>query len=312
MNKVISLVEALEPRAKRVAEELSRRLPDAGLWANYNASEGLVGELRLASLLTFHRPKIDKAVLVFRNPRMAGMRQVDWGEPIVLEANVASKFSSYMLLDQPIEYNKKISHTFSKTRTLDEQLKAGLEVALKAGVEAGSSGGIHGITAKVYAEISAKMYAEYQRQWGSSTTQSRTVEDSFKMLVTPEGLNDGPIKINYEAERTLNVEQRTIRADCDYEHSVELIDETGAGENPPRIQLVCPSWAAFRNVAQGFAPMDYETGDERVLQRTAFYDEFIHNPLRGEALETISSPAKGAIELLVEYDNVLKQNIQIV
>ena len=41
MNHVISLVEALTPRACNVAEEVAARLPDAGLWTGYRATEGL-------------------------------------------------------------------------------------------------------------------------------------------------------------------------------------------------------------------------------------------------------------------------------
>ena len=313
-NRIISLVEALEPRACRVAEELSGRLSDPGLWRGYRASEGLTGELRLSSLLTFHRPGQPHAVLVFREPRMAGLRQVDWGDPVILEANVGQRFTSHILLDEPVTYRKTLSHTFAKTRSLLETVKAGLEVGLKVGGEAGVSGGIHGVTAKVYAEITAKLSAEYSRQWGSSSSESDTVTDEFTRAVTADELRGGPVRIDYEAVRTLNREQRTIRADCDYEHSVELIDETGAGELPPKIQLVCPSWAEFRHVIQGFAPRhrEVERDGRKELVETAFYDEFIRSPVRGAELARLSAPAEGAIEILASYDNVLKQDIRIV
>ena len=314
MNKVISLVAALTPRACNVAEAIAGRMSDAGLWRGYTASEGLIGELRLDSLLTFHRPGQPHAVLVFRTPRMTGMRQVDWGDPVVLEANVGQRYTSHVLLDQPGTYNQQLSHTFAKTRTLAEQVKAGLEATLKVGAEAGAQGGIHGITAKVYAELTAKIYGEYQRQWGEASTESDTVSDSFTRVVTPEELTDGPVRLEYEAVRMLNREQRTIRADCDYEHSVELIDETGAGASPPYIQLVCPSWAAFRNVVQGFAARDteIERDGQKHIQPTAFYREFIGSPIRGGDLDALSAPAKGAIELVVDYDNVLTRDIRII
>lgn len=310
MNKVISLVEALTPRACRVAETLAARLPEPGLWRDYRADEGLNGELRLADLLVFSRPRVDHAVLVFRSPVMTSLRQVDWGDPVILSANVGQRYRSHVLLDQPGEYNESLSYTFAKARTLDQQIKAGLEATLKVGGEVGTQGGIHGVTAKVYAELTAKLYAEYQRQWGESSSESDTVSSSFKRVVTRDELADGPVRIEYEAVRTLNREQRTIRADCDYEHSVELIDETGAGENPPFIQLVCPSWAAFRSVVQGFAPLDYLDEQNRV-HRTAFYSEFIDAPIRGDALAKLSAPAAGAIELTLDYDNVLARDMSI-
>ena len=66
---------------------------------------------------------------------------------------------------------------------------------------------------------------------------------------------------------------------------------------------------------QGFAPRDYEVdrGDGgKHIEPTAFYSEFIGAPLRGADLEALSAPAAGAIEMLVEYDNVLAQDIQII
>ena len=321
MNKVISLVEALTPRARHVAEELAGRLPDAGLWSGYKAYEGLVGELQLADLLSFRRPREPHAVLVFRNPTMTGLKQVEWGDPNVLEANISQRSRAHILLDQPIVYDRTMQATFSETRTLQEQIKAGLEATIRVGVEAGAQGGIHGITAKVYAEIALKLYGEYQRQWGSVKTWSDTVTDSFKRTVTKDDLKDGPITINYEGIRSMNREERTVRADCDYEHSVELLDERQGiqPDNRPAIQLICPTWAAFRQVIQGFAPRDYkwefehEDGTkETFIERTAFYEEFIRAPLRGKELEAMSAPARGAIEMLIEYDNVLAQDIRIV
>ena len=123
-NQIISLVEALNPRACKVAETVTRRLPDAGLWSDYQASEGLIGELRLSDLLTFHRPGEPKAVLVFRNPQMVDQRQVKWDTPVVLESNVGQRFSAHILLDEPVTYRKTLSHTFGSARNLQEQIKA--------------------------------------------------------------------------------------------------------------------------------------------------------------------------------------------
>ena len=305
-GNIISLVEALTPRACKVAEEVAGRLHDAGLWAGYRADEGLIGELRLSTLLTFHRPHQPHAVLVFRNPQMVGMREVDWGEAVILEANVGERYASHILLDKAVKYKEAIEHEFSKARTLWQQVTAGLEATLRVGGEVGTEGGIHGVTAKVYAELTARIYGEYQRNWGESTTETNKVSRELEV--------EGPIRIDYEAVRSMNREQRTIRADCDYEHTVELIDETGAGENPPKIQLICPSWGSFRSVIQGFAPRHYEIEHEtgkKELVETAFYDEFLRRPIRDAELEKLSAPAKGATELLVEYDNVLTQDIKV-
>ena len=312
-NQVISLVEALMPRACNVAEAVTSRMHDAGLWSGYRASEGLIGELKLSTLLSFRRPREEHAVLVFRNPRMTGMRHVDWGHPVILEADIIDRYSSHILLDKPVKYKEVIEYEFSKTRNLAQQIMAGLEATLKVGGEVGTEGGIHGVTAKVYAELSARIYGEYQRQWGESVTTTNKASREIEV--------EGPIRIDYEAVRSRNREQRTIRADCDYEHTVELIDERQGiqPDNRPAIQEIVDSWGEFRNVLQGFAPRhkliertDPDGNKFKESLNVGFYEEFIRNPIRGEALESLSKPAEGAIELLVDYDNVLSQDIKIV
>ena len=304
MGTCKSLTEALMPRAVDVAELLSDRLPDAGLWTNYRKAEGLNGELKFDNLIEYHRPGFPKAKLVFRNPEMNDAKQVDRSEPVVLEANVDQRFRSHMVLSEPVTYSKTLSHTWGKTRTLDEQVKAGAEATVKAGL----SGGAAGITAT--GEIGAKIYAEYLRRYGATETQSDTISDSFYFALTEDDLAQGPKVIDYEATRQLNREQRKISADCDYEHTVELIDETGAGVNPPRIQLVSNSWLDFQEVLQGFASAYTTWGDGRVTPRP-FYEEFIHEPVRGERLRLLSAPADGSVQFTVEYDNVINQTIEL-
>ena len=64
---------------------------------------------------------------------------------------------------------------------------------------------------------------------------------------------------------------------------------------------------------RGFAPAD-DLHDGRVTP-TAFYGDFIHDPLTGdqyrELYRDLVTPADAVIEFLVEYDNVLTQDIRI-
>ena len=306
--EIVSMVEALRPRACKVAELLASRVEDPGLWAGYKAEEGMVGELRLIDLLTWHRPGRPEAVLVFRNPQPTDVVQIERSDPVVLETNIVERYRVPMNVAEGATYEDFISQTFTKTRTLLEQLKAGLELGAKVGGEAGVSGGIHGVTAKVYAELSAKLYAEYQRQWGESETESNTA--SRKVTVK------GPAKLEYEAWRSVNREQRRIRADCDYDHSVELIDERQGfqPDNRPYLQLVSDTWLSFLNVVQGFAPRSYEVERDgrKELRDTAFYQEFINQPVRGAALSVLAAPAEGAVEQVVEYDRVVDKDISII
>ena len=295
----MSITEALHTRARNVAALLASRLGEPGLWQGYTADEPLVGELRLDTLLTYHRRHDPMAVIVFRTPVFADLGEIDWGEPVIIESNVDERYTSHIVIEKPVDYRETVSHTFAATRSLQQQAAVGLEVAV--GAEVGTQGGIHGVTAKV--NISAKVSAQYQRTWGETASRSDTA--------TRELSGRGPIRIDYEAVRTKNTEQRRVRSRADFEHSVELIDERQgiAPDNRPFMQHVVPTWAQFLATVQGFAPAEsIKDGQPR---RNAFYDEFVHDPLRGDPFLRLSEPSSQVVEALVEYDNVLRQEIKI-
>ena len=64
---------------------------------------------------------------------------------------------------------------------------------------------------------------------------------------------------------------------------------------------------------QGFAPRHREIQHEdgKRLVETGFYNAFIRSPIRGAELERLGAPAKGAIELVVDYDHVSSQDIKV-
>ena len=291
MATTISLVDALRPRACLVAEAIASRLPDPGVWRDYKATEGLNGQLTTDTLLVYFRPGVADTALVFRNPTMVDIKQVDWGEPRIIASNVSERFSSHIDIAAGVHYEDTISHTFTKSRTLLEQAKVGAELAVK--VAAGAEGGLAGIKANV--EVSAKISAEYSRQWGEQDGTS----DTTSRLVSV----DGPRKLVYEATRSLNKEQRRIRAKTDFEHTVQLTDER-QGIQPdgrPFYLIQAASWAEFLLTVRGFSAADKE-----------FYHEFINNPITGAAYDALAAPSAGEIEFLVEYDNVLAQDIRVV
>ena len=296
----ISLFEANRPRAQLIAAHCAKRLANPGLWAGYTAAEPLEGELRSANQINYWRRSSPHAVLVFWRPTLTDIKEVDWGEPITLERNVVERYSSTLRIEKAVHYTDTISHTFSKTRSLLEAAKVGAEVAIKAGLEAEYAG------VKGSLEVSAKITAEYSRQWGTTEVQSDTVTRNLDV--------QGPISLDYEAVRSLDKMQRQITSRADFSYSIGLIDETGAGVNPPRIYLVWQSWEEFLAVVNRLAP-HYRTvgpqGRERV-EETPLYREFMDQPLSAEEITELTKPSDAEVSFLVEYDNVVSQDIKIV
>ena len=293
MSNEISVFKALKRRAELIAGHCAPRLPVPTAWEGYTSDETLTGELRYQGLVAYWRVAKPQAVLVFRDPVMNDMKNVDWGEEQVVQSNVVEKYSNKILFEKEIDYKEEISHTFSKTRTLLEQAKVAAEEAVR-GLASVEESGI-----KVELEVSVKLQEEYSRQWGETDTQSDTVTRDVEIK--------GPIALTYEATREIDKTQRLITAQTDFSHDVELIDETGAGEAPPLIHIFWRSWPEFLAVAKGLAPSHHEDG-----QPTGLYRGFMDNPLSDSELEELEQPTKGNISFLAEYDNVIRQDIKVI
>lgn len=284
----VNLRDAILPRACAFAEAIASRLPDAGLWTGYTAAEGLDGELRFENQLNYWRKGQPHAVLVFVDPVMHDLKDVDWGEESVVERNVVERDTEHLEVKAGAVFDDTVTHTFSKTRSLLEAAKVGMEAAVKASANASYAGVSGGV------EVSAKVMAEYSRQWGGEETETDTVSRHFKI--------EGPWTGVYEAVRSLNKTQRLMSARTDFDFGrVGFIDETGAGVNPPRIYMNWRSWSEVLAVGMGIAPAD----------RT-MYREFMRQELSADELAALSAPSAEVVSSLVEYDHVVDRDIRIV
>lgn len=296
----ISLFEANRHRAQLIAAHCVERMPFVGLWGGYTYDEDLVGELTFSNLITYWRKSSPMAKLVMWEPKISDIKEVDWGEEKILESNVIERYSDEIIFDKEIDYEEELSYTFSETRTLLEQAKVGAEAAIR-GLVSGSYSGV-----KAELEVSAKITSEYSRQWGKSVEVDNTVKQDIKIK--------GPITIKYEAERSIDKLQRHVIAKTDFEYSIGMIDETGAGVNPPRIDLEWRSWQEFLALVKGEAPRSYviNRGGHDIEKENPLYHEFLNNPLSKKELKRLEKSSKGKVSFLVEYDNVVHQHIKAV
>ena len=287
MNRPVSLFDANQKKAQMLAASIVARLPDAGLWTGYCADEPLVGELRFANQLNYWRRDYPHAVLVFYDPVMHDIKEVDWGEETIIQAAVQERYVTHVSESKPVEYMETVSHTFSKTRSLLEAAKIGAELAIKASASAEYAGVKGGL------EVSAKITAEYSRQWGEQSTESDTITRQMKVPANTS--------LTFEAIRSLNKTQREISARTDFEFGgIKFIDETGAGVNPPRIMFGWQSWMEFLAIGQGVASAD-----------KALYRNFMEHRLTDSELSVLTAPSDELVTWLAEYDNVIESDIRI-
>ena len=283
----ISLIDANKRRAIQIAHHVAKRIPYPNEWSGYTSGEGLYGELVKDNVLFYNRPNHRgggrDAILQFIDPTLTEVKSVDYGEPIIVESNVQERYTDVIKNSSAASYDEEVSHTFSKTRSLSQGFKVGAEQAIKATLSVEYSG------VKAGAEVSAKLTEEYNRQWGEETTTTDTIKRSIHV---PANTN-----IRYEAVRSIDKEQRNITANCDFDYKIMFVSAPG---DPPLVLLEWGSLEEFISVARGFASREH-----------AGYDLFINNPLTDDEIEKILAPSDKTVEWLVEYDNIISQNINI-
>ena len=141
-----SLIEANKPRAMALAEILSHRAESigrAGGWQGYERREGLDGLRVRDDILRYARPGHDNgndsdfATLFFHEPKFTDTVNIDLGEERHVDKDVIERYKSSITKIKGVEYDDKIQHTFSATKTLQEAFKVGVEAAIKTSFEAG-------------------------------------------------------------------------------------------------------------------------------------------------------------------------------
>ena len=284
----ISLIQANKNRAILIASAVSRRISYNNEWTGYNKTEGLDGELVRDNVMLYNRPGHRgggrDALVHFIDPVLIEVKELDWGEPIVIESNVQERVRETINNNKPVDIEQEVSHTFSKTTTMSEAFKVGAELAVKVSAEEGMDG------FKASEEVSVKLTAEYNRQWGESQTQTDTVTQKLHFPANTD--------VEYEAVRSIDKEQRKITAKCNFNYKIWVISAPG---EPPLVDLEWKSLEEFISVAKGFASREH-----------AGYDLFINNPLSQEEVDAILAPSDKTISWLVEYDNVQSQKITII
>ena len=289
-----SLIEANKPRAIEIAAILARRAESggfAGAWNGYHKAEGLLGVLVTQDILRYARPGHDGdnnspfATLFFKGPKLTDTVNVDWGSEIPVQDNIIERTKDSITKVKGVEFDDKITHTFSKTRTMQEAFKIGAELAVKAGVS--ESG--------VSAEVSAKLTAEYSKQWGESETHTDTVERTIVLPKEFEG------EVNYEAVRSINKVKRRIKATTNMDYHVTFVSgPVIPPANAPYFDFEWDSIETLINVGKGYAPSN-----------VPMYKAFMDNKMTLAEIDAIREKGEQTIDFTIEYDQINTQVIKI-
>ena len=162
-----------------------------------------------------YRRNIDSdARIVLENIQVTDIGAFEWGPPVVVSEDVKERRLVPIRLHTGSSYVVKTSEAFTRTTTLEEAAKVGLELAMEThfGYKASTTtGGLEG-----GGSISAKATAEYSRKWGSSTS---TTESADRALTI-----NGPFVGQAEMVRSISKISRTITTPPTLEHQIIVYD----------------------------------------------------------------------------------------
>lgn len=209
---------------------------------------------------------------------------IDWGKPVVIEKEVKEHHTQNISISDAVETEQTISHTFSKTTSLQEAAEVGAKLWIEGHVEykAGQAGGVEG-GAKFGAEVSAS----YTRTWGSQETTSDTIEEKINI--------QGPFTGYADITRSVQKIQRTISTKPNFEFQLELLKD----------DEVLYKWNSFEEILQ-------------VLRGSASTDKPLAKHFSQDGKELVDIELRSInnyimrdIKWDVIYDDVVNQDIVI-
>ena len=274
-------------KAVSFAMERSSQYSDGNSAWHYNHfTDEFLPELTENTTVEYKRKNRPNARIVLKQIQITDLSQMDWGHPVVVETDIKEQYNDTIRVDAGAEFDSTVSHTFSKTKTLEEAFKVGLELELKTKVgyaPAYETGGVHGDV-----EFNVKATAEYGKRWGENETTTDTV--------SRHAVIKGPFIGSYQAIRSVDKMSRTIKTKPLFEFIIEVWD----GSNKLH---VWNTFAELLQVLRGEAPTDRALGKE-----------FWEKPISSAEYRSINNyhPPEQEIEFNALYDNVVSQKIMIV
>lgn len=287
------LVTALEPKARLIAAILAQRIPMPA-WQGYHTGERLDGQLRTADTVRFWRAVNPNAVLIFGFLRVVDIDGNPTGEDKIVSSDVIERHERLIQFDKPIKYTETVSHTFSRTQTVEEAAKEAWEVGAKASLSL-AYGGVTGAF-----EASAKYGQELAHKASLSETTSDTISKTFEL--------QGPVTARIVAERSTDTIVRDYEASPNIEAKLYFQDHT-EGHSGARAY----EWTdieTFALAAAGESPVD--TDYSRFASSSPSYELFAKRPVADVDIEALRAPLAEPVQFQARYQTVNRQSLKAI
>ena len=307
-----SLVEALRPRAQKIAASVARTMKQAGTysasWDTYHEGEMLVGELVSQDAIVWHRPPVfagtEKAYMFMENIQRLKLSSQEFGETVPIGAqNVESHYGGLIEVAEGSVYKDTLSYQWSKLTSREDaygqQLKVAIEEWIRGGAGSSQSGLAVGVTQ------TNQLTFDFNQKYGSQSSETST----FSREVT---LNEPGLYSVTFIRRSGDSQQR-VTVDGDFEHSIRFEDRhqvkydrnpflEAFGWQPPTRNLLSFGWASMAEllgVMRREAPSNY-----------ALYNEYMAVHENEDYIKAIEAPP-GKVSFVLDFKDNVQYDVTI-
>lgn len=285
------LIEALEPRARLIAEILAQRITDPGPWSGYQRSEPLVGVLQRVGEIKWQRHGFPNSSMTFGFLKVHGINAQTAGKDQVISSDEIERHEDLFQLEKPVKYSETLRHTFTKTKTVEEATEQAWKVSAKASFEA-KYGGIGG---------SVEAAAEYGQKLSRKVANAETVTDEVTKTIEVQG----PVTIRWIAERSTDTLVRKWEANVDLDFKLYWVAGPASG---------AWEWSSYRDVfvpaARGEAPVDQSYSI--FASSSDSHDLFEQHPVSDLDIAELEKPLASPIPFTAGFQTVNRQSIKAV
>ncbi|MCY4668556.1 MAG: hypothetical protein OXC29_11265, partial [Rhodococcus sp.] len=246
-----------------------------------------VGTLVRAGEIEWHRHSNPAASMTFGFLKVRGISAQAAGVDRVIASDVIERHEDYFRFDKPVKYTRMLSHTFTKTASVEEATEQAWKVAAKASLSLAYGG----VTGAVEAS------AEYGQKLARKTAESGTTSDTVTTTVELQG----PVEVRWVAERSTDTLLRDWEAVPDLDFKLYWRTEDSGWE-----------WASYADVfvaaARGEAPVDqsYSIFASSSPSHALFADA----PVSADDIAALEAALARPIRFSAEYQVVNRASIE--
>lgn len=287
------LINALEPRARLIADILANSIENPGPWQGYHRDEPLIGVLETADSIKWRRagvsPDAVYGTMVFGFLKVRGVSAEADGEDEIIASNVTEHHEDVLSFAKPIKYTETLRHTFSKTMNVEEATEQAWKVSAKAAF-ALAYGGVTG---------SVEAAAEYGQKLARKSSESTTISDEITKTIEIVG----PVHISWVAERSTDTILRKWNAVPDIDFKLYWRSADSGWE-----------WSNYHDVfvpaARGESPVN--TDYSIFASSSPSHELFEQHPTSDADIALLESPLATPIPFTATYQTVNRQSIKAI